>query len=537
MKEKINIKLFSILLLIFVFGLLVRLVFIDKPDGLWNDEYVSWMIASIPIGKEFWAEVFSQCHMPLYYFYLKFFMLFGNSDMFLRLTSVIAGILCIPAMYFVGREFKSERVGVFCAGVASVSSFLIYFSQEVRFYGLLFLFSSLLLLFTLKLLKEQKSSNIIWFIVFNLLIIFTHTIGFVFVGLNLILVGYYLKKFKNYKKNLLIILGTIVLFSLVGLPFLVSKMHAPAQFWGTFKLANLGFLLTDYFSPVLNSIVSTPDRFFGNMSFDFWFYIFIPLVIALVGIAHSIFIKSDERRLNIGLFLVSLGFIFALIIASLIGKLVFTSKYVVEVYPTFILLFCVGLLDIKNVWRRGLIFLYFFLNLIYLYSGPLSAPKLHRSEGHRIVAELLVESGLKQGDYILINYYPAKRFERYCDFSKYNVVSINKNNFTEYTGIQTKADFKSLDERVFERKFTKDIVSEMKSGQKLAVVILNDVSMMSPMQIEAVKERDNEFKKAPYLFMVFSYLKNEEMKYGVSKLQISRIQNKGSWTVLTFQKR
>ena len=36
---------------IVILGIILRLIFIDKPDGLWNDEYVSWMIAAAPFNQ------------------------------------------------------------------------------------------------------------------------------------------------------------------------------------------------------------------------------------------------------------------------------------------------------------------------------------------------------------------------------------------------------------------------------------------------------------------------------------------------------
>ena len=165
---------------IIILGLVLRLICIDKPDGLWNDEYVSWLIASTQNG--FWDAVKSQCHMPFYYLYLKFLItIFGQSDLVLRLTSVFAGVLAIPAMYFLGKE-KNEQTGLFCAGFTAISSFLIYYSQEVRLYSVLFLFSALCMLYTIKLIKKPDKKNIILCILFNFLISFTHTIGFVFVN-------------------------------------------------------------------------------------------------------------------------------------------------------------------------------------------------------------------------------------------------------------------------------------------------------------------------------------------------------------------
>ena len=77
-----------LLVFIILFGFILRLINIDKPEGLWNDEYVSWFVASTPFCKGFWQEVLKQCHMPLYYLYLKPFS--SGNDLILRLTSVIS---------------------------------------------------------------------------------------------------------------------------------------------------------------------------------------------------------------------------------------------------------------------------------------------------------------------------------------------------------------------------------------------------------------------------------------------------------------
>ena len=133
-------------------GLLLRLSFINKPEGLWNDEYVSWYVANTPFADGFWHELFKQCHMPLYYLYLKPFAQY--SDVILRLTSVVPSLLAVVVMYYVGKEY-SRKVGLVVALVTSCLSFLVYYSQEVRFYSIVFLLSGLLLLFTIKILKSS----------------------------------------------------------------------------------------------------------------------------------------------------------------------------------------------------------------------------------------------------------------------------------------------------------------------------------------------------------------------------------------------
>lgn len=537
-------KTFWLMLFIVALGTFLRLIFIDKPDGLWNDEYVSWAIASIPLGKKFVNAVFAQCHMPFYYFYLKFFIhFFGNSDLMLRLTSVLAGVLSIIPMYFVGKEFKDNRLGILCAAVTSLSSFLIYFSQEVRFYGLLFLFASLSLLFTIKLCKKQSLPNFIFYIISNFLIIFTHSVGFVFVFFNLILMSYCLLKIdEKYKKSILVTWSALLLLGLINLPLLfkIFTAHPLSQWWGTFSLSKFGFLITDYFSPMLTNIVSAPDNFFYNFNLIFIIFAILPSIIAIVGIAKSLMAQKNpfpisRFPLTISLFYMSLAYVLVLILAAIFGKLMFITKYSMEIYPILILLMCFGLLEFKKAWRYFLIFAFCFLNLFYILESGNSAPKMHRSEGHKIVASLIQNATLNSGDFILLNYYPKGRFEKYFDFSKYNVTSIDKNNYFEYLGIEQAGDFKKVDDKHFSNKL-KSQIDKLKSGQKIAVVILNDVAIYSPVQMQMLKNDDKAYKKAPFFFLVFSYIKNKTLEEFLKDLQIVRIESKGTWSIVTFQK-
>lgn len=540
---------------IVVLGTALRLIFIDKPDGLWNDEYMSWYIASIPLGKKFIDAVFAQCHMPFYYLYLKFFIhFFGNSDLMLRLTSVLPGVLSIPSMYFVGKEFKDEKLAILSASLTALSSFLIYFSQEVRFYGLLFLFASLFLLFTLKLLKKQNLSNIIFYVIFNLLIIFTHTIGFIFVIFNLSFLSIYMKRHAelvsasyqsatpNGSQNkfgitiMAIIWGILFLFCIINLPliFKILTTHSQSQWWGHFTMSRIGFLITDYFSPILTNIVSAPNNFFYN--FNLWFITFaiFPSLIAIAGIVKALQTKDYKV---LGLFYVSLAFIFTLILAAFSGKLVFITKYSIEIYPILILLVGSGLFEFKKNWRYFLIFLFCFLNLFYILANQNSAPKLHRSEGHKIVANLIKNVNLNKGDFIVLNYYPQDRFEKYFDFSNYKVIPIDKGNFSKYLGTDSKDNFRKISNKYFENRFKKEILDKLKPNQKIAVVILNDVAIYSPTQMQVLINDNKEYKKTPFLFLVFSYFKNEILKECLENLQILRIEQKGSWSVITFTKR
>lgn len=570
-------KKFWLMFFILGLGTVLRFWHLDKAEGLWNDEYLSWMIASVPLGKKFIQEVIAQCHMPFYYLYLKFFMhFFGNSDYMLRITSIIPGVLSILSMYFVGKEFKDEKLGVLCASITSLSSFLIYFSQEVRFYGLVFLFASLALLYTLKLLKEQNAKNFIMFLIWSFLIIFTHTIGFVFVLFNFVFVSINIiktrhaelpfppeegraasnqhtqldrsrNKFGMTVRLIVIFWSAFIILILISSPFIVKLFtnHPYSQWWGHFSLSKIDFLITDYFSPMLTNIVSAPDNFFYNLTLGFVIFAMLPALIALAGIAKALTIKENfiEKPHSLltthhSLFIICLTYLLVLIIAAITGKLMFITKYSIEIYPTLILLMGFGLLEFNKLWKYLLIFSYCFLSMFYILTDSNSAPKMHRSEGHRLAAKLLNNAKINKGDLILINYYPKERFEKYFDFNGYRVISINKGNFSDYLGPQNpEIVFASNDNKYFNKKFAEEITNKLKPGQKAAILILDDVAVYSPLQLQLITKKKKEYKKAPFLFMAFSYIKNQELAQGFKNLQPLRFEQRGSWSIITFSKK
>ena len=532
-----------ILLIILLFAIVLRLIFIDKPDGLWNDEYVSWMIASKNIGSGFWEAIKSQCHMPLYYFYLKFVMLlFGNSDLILRLSSVLTGLSAIPVMFLVGKE-KDEQTGMLCAGFCAISSFLIYYSQEVRLYSILFLISALCLLYTIRLINNPNRKNLILCILYNLLIILTHTIGFVFVFFNLLFISF--KLFKNYKKIVLSIWSIIILSScpFLGLAYKIMTMQTFSQWWNHFSISQIGFLITDYFSPILTNLTSAPSKFL-YLPAELIPVMLIPAILAIICIIKS----CHKNKFNLGLFLVAFGTVMILAVASISGKLVFITKYSIEIYPILIYLACTCRFDNKKI-NNIIIILYCLLSLGYLLFHPYSAPKMHRAEGHNIPVQMLKNMQLKKDDYILLIYYPHDRFEKYFDFSDYNVISVNKGNFVDFISNDItyndvykngKAIYKNLflsdNNNYLGNKLKKEIFDNMRVGQSIVMVVLNSVAFYTPEEIKQIAKDDNLYSQTPLLFLVFSYLK-KEIFYDSAKIFVpQKVEKKGNWMVVKFTK-
>jgi len=475
---------------ILLLGLFLRLTYIDKAEGLWNDEYVSWMVSATPFNQGFWSELLKQCHMPLYYIYLKPFS--GCSDLILRLTSLVPSVLAIWVMYLVGKEY-SKKTGIFAASITSVLSFLVYYAQEVRFYSILFLFSSLALLYTIRLLKENNFKNLSGYIVSSLLIICTHILGIIFVFFNTIYIIY---KYKKLTK--VFITGFFIIF-LALLPMFINIMAQlpSSQWWGNFSYTNILFLFSDYLSPILTNNVNAPAVFFYNMKYAIWMT--IPTIIGIIGLFFGI-------KRNRGIMTITLSYVLVLSILALFGKLVFITKYSIEILPIIILLISVGFKEMNKI---GLILFSLFISFhLASFFTPYYVTKIYRSEGHRIVGEILNH---RNPDKIIYTYYAPDRFKRYYNGDA-NEFYISKVNRFEYKNNPVK------------------ILDNINNGEMFAIIFLDSVSFLSD---DYIKKHNSDI---PEMFKTFSSIRNSLQKELKNKYRVINVDNIGSWTVITAEK-
>ena len=81
-------------------------------------------------------------HPPLYYALLHgWTAILGTGPAALRLLSVVVGVLTIPLLYLVARRMFTRRVALLATFLLTISPLHVYYSQEVRMYGLVALLS------------------------------------------------------------------------------------------------------------------------------------------------------------------------------------------------------------------------------------------------------------------------------------------------------------------------------------------------------------------------------------------------------------
>jgi hypothetical protein len=144
------------LLALILLGFGLRVLRLDFQPLWWDEGYSVWF-ATHPLGSMA-ALTAQDIHPPLYYALLHgWALLLGAGPVALRLLSVIAGSLTIPVLYLAARRMFTRRAALMAALLAAISPLAVFYSQEVRMYGLVALLSSGILLVAWRILGQRDS--------------------------------------------------------------------------------------------------------------------------------------------------------------------------------------------------------------------------------------------------------------------------------------------------------------------------------------------------------------------------------------------
>jgi hypothetical protein len=426
MFKNIKINSFHILILcVFLLGVFLRVLGIDKPEGLWYDEINTYFIAkqSFPFGI-LHTLIERDLHFPLYYMLLHLWMnIFGESDIALRLLSVIFGVLTLPVAYFVGQELNGKKGGLLTLLLFGINSGLIFYSQEVRFYSALVFFCTLIALFLIRVDKNPSKLNYAGLIISNLLIIYTSTIGCVFVFIEMLIFMIYLIFIGKNLKSFFIANMILLILSIPIMPLLVIFYSVKSK------------LLFDYFDYYKFNIFlfsNIIDNIGGPLAPRYSF-LTNKILSCLVSVSVFVFflaiVKSITRRkIVLTLFLIGLiPFLLELILA-IQGKFAFIYCHTIFSIPFFIIAASCGFFEFKKKFlAKALLVIYLAINLSYTCFYKQSVCYISRQDGFNTVARKLQSVNATNqdklflipfGGYLGIKYdYKAKVVPLLLDFS------------------------------------------------------------------------------------------------------------------------
>ncbi len=122
-------------------ALAVRLFRLTWP-GIWSDEGFSIFLARSPLPDLILGTA-NDLHPPLFYLFLKVWLLPGFSEVWVRLFPLLWGVATVVLVYYVGRYFFHPAVGMWAALFLALSPMHVAYSREVRMYIVLVFLSAL----------------------------------------------------------------------------------------------------------------------------------------------------------------------------------------------------------------------------------------------------------------------------------------------------------------------------------------------------------------------------------------------------------
>jgi hypothetical protein len=560
-----------ILIGIIFISFFLRTININKPDGLWFDEAVSFFSSqkSFPFGIIKFC-VTSDLQPPIYSIFLNLWSkLFGTDDTVLRMMSVFAGVAIIPVIYFTASILATKRAGLLAAMFVCVNSLLIFYSQEVRVYSLAALFSAISIMFLAKILKDSVDiKNYVGYIISNIFLVYTSSFGLAFVGFQSIIYLIYLLIDKKPVKKYLI--SQTITF-LISLPFFLTILYYASTMakgivyifdWAKFRPEVILYIIQDWFSPILINIFNYPIGYFNVFIHSIKSLFIILLIVFPVTLYITGLIKSLKVKENIILASIFISFFLFQILMTVLGKIPLVSRYTIILLPVMIVLVAIGLSDHnKEKFSRltkNIVLTYFIINLCFISVFARSAPRFPRPETLRTPYEVMSKYNFTAKDLVVMPYGGIasgkyndknikildfdileaynKRNEKYLlkIFDKSFLKTLNQNNSNE---LLKNYLFSEQPPKIFESYFKNQVFAHLEKDSRVGFAISRGINPFTENDLKFLSYDNKVYNQQSLLMMLSSKMTVDMLKIANKYLKPVGYNKNGVWEIYIFEKK
>jgi uncharacterized membrane protein len=235
------------------------------PRGIWLDEAISIHQAHLSFHDLFENLQYGDRHPPLHHVVLWLTVkAFGDGETAVRLPSILAGTLAIPALYLLGRELYDRRTGLVAAAFGAASPLLIWYSQEARMYAFVELFGLLALWTQLRVIRNPSMGNWAAYILATAALLWSHYFGLLLIGVQQVIwIGILIHRRRTGEPNRAMALGFAYSLAVLAIQLVPLITFAQKQFDST--EAAFGSPSGTYDSLSFYAVVS-------NMAWALWGY-------------------------------------------------------------------------------------------------------------------------------------------------------------------------------------------------------------------------------------------------------------------------
>jgi mannosyltransferase len=305
--------------------------------SMWIDEAASYAIAAAGRREFLRIVTHRDMNMSAYYLMLRAWMVFGDSDAWIRLLSVIPGVLAIPVVYALGNKLWSAPAGWIAASLLALNAFAIRYSQEARSYSLFVLGAVVATYLFLWALERPSSGRWILYALVSGIGIYVH---FFFVLLTLAhAISMLFLPFRSLRLRPMLAAAGVYLLLFAPVVIFISKVHLHRIAWLP--------------PPSAASLRQFTNEFTGSGH--------APLVLCYLVVCASAFwptsrstagsaAHSSRFRLGLLTLWLMLPTVVALAV-SWVWRPIFWPRFVILSVPALALLAAAGLASHGPIWR------------------------------------------------------------------------------------------------------------------------------------------------------------------------------------------
>ena len=499
-ENKIEVAIISAITLL---ALILRLIVLYNYGDLWLDELYSWYFAKqkFIIGT-LWKLLTQDLHMPLYFVILHFWTkIFGQSDASMHLCTIFVSLPLIPLSYYLMKNLFNKTTGYFSAILFTINTFCIYYSVEVRFYGLVFVLALVSAFYFVKMLENLDKKYVLGFIISHSLLMYTFSATPLLTFFYGIVGGVYLLNKKRdllleYCKKFLIVIGIaipVVIFNICNIVIMHSNFCSFQKDIYAFNWNVISDILENYFTSqnfqIFTGALNVYFNIFTQMQNNIYLiFVFIPIFIGLGGILKALLEKNDKLYLFL---FPSLMFLLSTLLLASVGAMSLLTKYTSIIFPVIICTACYGLSKFNLKILSYITFtIFILLNISFLQFQPMNVYNLHRKELGEM-PKVMNEIIKPKKDDLFIIPYSGNKVMRYIPqgnilhfymddalllkdkqslaqyFDKQFLQYLNRNNVTDYM-YEDLAQNKPF--ILYHIMFQDDILPKLKKGQRLIII-------------------------------------------------------------------
>ncbi len=381
-------------------------------QSLTTDEVMSIaMVTQVESGMMYFS------HGPLHSVLLQLWSIWwGMSDVWTRCLSAVLGLATIPAIYVLGRRLAGNRVALLAALLLSVSSFHVWYSQEVRNYALLMGLATASQLLFLRVLQGARWTQWAGLGLMSVALILTNLAGSFLIAAQ----GAYLLFFR--RRHLLPFALVQILAVVILLPWLIHSHTAPDAGGlvsaGPLRHTNFHPLALPFAFSVFSvgfTVGPSLDEMNRSLSLELirphlWYFTAAALLFGALFLRGWWRLRDQVHgRLFFALWLfVPLGIVTLL---AVFDVKVFNPRYAAVAFPAYILILARGLSSLRRPVLIPALLLVLAANGLSLWNHY-ENPRHWRPDARRAAA--YVNENLEAGDCVLV-YTLEKPFRRYYE--------------------------------------------------------------------------------------------------------------------------